>query len=55
MDIQLIIVSHHEKTLNWYHDCSLVFSLEGIPSHIKVEAFDPGRAGTTLTHYLEEE
>ncbi|MDR2897958.1 MAG: ATP-binding protein [Spirochaetaceae bacterium] len=38
-DFQIILVSHNHKTLNWYHDSAIVFSLEGNPKHIKTEVF----------------
>jgi predicted ATPase len=39
-DFQIILVSHHEKTINWYHDSALGFSLSGVPAHIKVDQVD---------------
>lgn len=34
---QIILVSHHHETVNWYYDSALVFSLSGIPAHIKAD------------------
>ncbi|MDR2209979.1 MAG: ATP-binding protein [Spirochaetaceae bacterium] len=36
-DNQVILVSHHDKTINWYHESSLEFSLSGLPAHVKVD------------------
>jgi energy-coupling factor transporter ATP-binding protein EcfA2 len=54
-DFQVIIVSHHHKTLNWYHDSALVFSLNGTPAHIKTDEFKPDDYGTTLVQHIERE
>jgi AAA15 family ATPase/GTPase len=54
-DLQIILVSHHHKTLNWYHDAALVFSLSGMPAHSKTDAFNPDSVGATLEQYLEDE
>ncbi|GHT82095.1 hypothetical protein FACS1894137_00340 [Spirochaetia bacterium] len=54
-DLQIILVSHHHKTLNWYHDAALVFSLSGTPAHSKIDVFNPDTAGATLEQYLEDE
>jgi ABC-type transporter Mla maintaining outer membrane lipid asymmetry ATPase subunit MlaF len=54
-DFQIIIVSHHQKTLNWYHDNALIFSLNGTPAHIKTDEFKPDDYGTTLVQYIEKE
>jgi predicted ATPase len=35
-DLQIIIVSHHSKTLNWYNDAAKIFTLIGEPAHIKI-------------------
>jgi len=35
-DLQVVIVSHHHKTLNWYNDVALVFTLVGEPASIKI-------------------
>jgi predicted ATPase len=34
---QVILVSHHDKTINWYHESALDFSLSGLPAHVKVD------------------
>jgi ABC-type molybdenum transport system ATPase subunit/photorepair protein PhrA len=34
--LQIIIVSHHNKTLNWYNDAVRIFSLVGEPAHVKI-------------------
>jgi predicted ATPase len=34
---QVILVSHHDKTINWYQESALEFSLSGMPAHIKVD------------------
>jgi predicted ATPase len=36
-NVQVILVSHHDKTINWYHESSLEFSLSGLPAHVKVD------------------
>ncbi|MDR3243580.1 MAG: ATP-binding protein [Elusimicrobiota bacterium] len=36
-DLQLIIVSHHHKTLNWYNKEAYIFYLDGMPAHIKID------------------
>jgi AAA15 family ATPase/GTPase len=33
---QVILVSHHNKTINWYQESFLDFSLSGLPAHVKV-------------------
>ena len=35
-DLQVIIVSHHHKTLNWYNDVALIFTLAGEPARVKI-------------------
>jgi energy-coupling factor transporter ATP-binding protein EcfA2 len=54
-DLQTILVSHHQKTLNWYHDSALLFSLSGLPAHIKIDADDDNgdRSGATLLERME--
>ncbi|MDR0881153.1 MAG: ATP-binding protein, partial [Candidatus Adiutrix sp.] len=47
-DLQIILVSHHHKTLNWYHDSALVFSLSGLPAHSKIDRYDPDDSCLTL-------
>jgi ABC-type molybdenum transport system ATPase subunit/photorepair protein PhrA len=37
-DDQIILVSHHDRTINWYHESALDFSLSGLPAHVKVDA-----------------
>jgi predicted ATPase len=39
-EYQVILVSHHDKTINWYHESSLEFSLSGLPAHVKVDWSD---------------
>jgi predicted ATPase len=34
---QVILVSHHDKTINWYQESFLDFSLSGLPAHVKVD------------------
>jgi len=34
--LQIVIVSHNSKTLNWYNDVARIFTLVGEPAHIKV-------------------
>jgi AAA15 family ATPase/GTPase len=48
-NLQIILVSHHDKTINWYHDQAAVFSLDGLPAHVKV---DVCAAGTSLEEML---
>jgi predicted ATPase len=44
-DDQIIWVSHHDKTINWYHESSIEFSLSGLSAHVKVDrAGDNGDA-----------
>jgi predicted ATPase len=38
-DLQIVLVSHHHKTLNWYHDSAVVFSLPGLPAHVKIDPY----------------
>lgn len=39
---QVILMSHHYKTINWYHESSLEFSLSGQSAHIKVDGSGSG-------------
>lgn len=48
---QIVLVSHHHKTINWYHDSALVFSLSGKPAHIKVD--QPGNTSLIDSFYRE--
>lgn len=53
--LQLILVSHHEKTLNWYHDTALLFSLsDDSPAMVKVEKHNPDEYPASLLRRLEE-
>lgn len=35
-NLQIVIVSHHNRTLNWYNDAARVFTLVGEPAHVKI-------------------
>jgi predicted ATPase len=41
---QVILVSHHDKTINWYQETALEFSLSGVPAHVKVDRVDDSDA-----------
>jgi AAA15 family ATPase/GTPase len=49
-DLQIILVSHHDKTINWYHDQAALFSLSGLPAHVKVDLCS--NADTSLEEIL---
>jgi predicted ATPase len=53
-DLQIILVSHHHKTLNWYHDSAFVFSLSGFPAHSKIDKFDSDNSIITLEEFIRE-
>jgi predicted ATPase len=36
-EFQIVLVSHHHKTINWFHDSALTFSLAGFPAHVKAD------------------
>lgn len=52
-DLQIILISHNHKTLNWYHDSAIVFSLEGTPKHTVTEIF-PQDSGYSLIEKVGE-
>jgi AAA15 family ATPase/GTPase len=53
-DLQIILASHHRKTLNWYHDSAFVFSLSGLPAHCKIDKFDADNSGVSLEDFIGE-
>ena len=36
---RFIFVSHHQKTMNWFHDSAFILSFSGAPSFVRLEKF----------------
>lgn len=48
---QFIFVSHHQKTLNWFHDSAFILKFSGSPAFVRMEKF-PSEAGLSIGEYL---
>lgn len=54
--LQIVLVSHHQKTLNWYHDQALIFSLDStLPATVRVKKHDPDEYQGSLAERIEIE
>lgn len=48
---QFIFISHHPKTLNWFHDAAFVLRFSGHPAFVRIEAF-PSEKGVSMADYM---
>lgn len=52
--IQFILVSHHQKTLNWFRDCAFVMTFSKGKSSVQIEVFNAEKNGE-IYEYLGEQ
>ncbi len=51
-DIQFIFISHHHKTLNWFHDTATLLYNQGLPPYVRAKTYDPAEL-VSLAQRLE--